>query len=562
MDTTKRLVELGRADLKGRFDPVLDLVRDPFRPDRHQPHASLWYAGASIESGDVSTAERIIEQVLTMQELRGSDSHYGNFRWHYEDEVVIDLNACQFVMEAMLRLRQERLGNELRDRVFASIRLALSEAERLDVHWTYTNIYLLDVHNRILAGQLLRDDDVRRAGEQRLQEWATRTKAVGAPHEFNSPTYAAVDLNCLADIANRAEDAETRELAMEMEHLVWRHTALHWHAPTLQLAGPHSRAYRRDVVGASGFLKVVLYKLLGDERLLAPSPYYEGPDAEGHLIVAGIDYHCPPDAEAMFREPAARDVRETVVLAPRVETVTHITPEFALGTMSRPYGVGDPPEPWPMDNACIAYWRRDGDAPGVLYTRYRVNGGPIGKASSESLPRWMDIWEEGVFRTAQVGSKAIVAYGFMPRGQRSAESLRLDIRLLGLSPGVADDGDAIVLADGEVYVGIVPLKPDNLGHSPHVTMWRDGEETVVSIVNYEGPAKVFWEYRSLSGPFWKENVRNGFALWIASRYEFSSASDFRSALESVGISDETRDTGRVIKFGDVTLEYDLRQMWP
>ncbi len=52
---------------------------------------------------------------------------------------------------------------------------------------------------------------------------------------------------------------------------------------------------------------------------------------------------------------------------------------------------------------------------------------------------------------------------------------------------------------------------------PSVVVWRDGQEFVISIVNYEGPAKVFWEYRSLAGPFYKGNVRNGFALWVAPR---------------------------------------------
>ena len=561
MDTAARLRDLGRADLEARFDSALDLVRDPFQPQRHQPHPSLWLAGALLESGDTGRAERIIDRALALQELREDDPHYGNFRWHYEDEAVVDLNACQFVLEALLRLPFDSLAAGLRDRVFAAMRLALAEAARLDVHWTYTNIHLLDVHNRILAGQLLGDDAIIRAGVSRLRDWARRTIEAGAPHEFNSPTYAAVDLNCLAGIANRAADPAARVIALEMEELVWRHVARHWHAPTMQLAGPHSRAYRRDIVGASGYLKVVLYKLLGDERLLAACPYYEGPDAESHLIVAGIEHHCPPDAEAMFREPGTRAFRETVARDPLTDTITHITPGFALGTMSRPYGVGDPPEHWPMDSACIAYWRRAGEpGHGVLYSRYRINATPAGQPSRDAVPRWLDIWEDGVFRTAQSGGRAIVAYGLAPRGQRPISSLRLDIRLLGPAEPLQYDGGPVVISDGDVHIGIVPLASDNLGHTPPVTAWRDGDETVISITNYEGPAKVFWEYRSLGGPFWKGNVRNGFALWIAPRGDFGSAADFRAALAATPLTDETTSFKRRISFADVTLEYDLRDM--
>ena len=45
-----------------------------------------------------------------------------------------------------------------------------------------------------------------------------------------------------------------------------------------------------------------------------------------------------------------------------------------------------------------------------------------------------------------------------------------------------------------------------LGHEAPAVLWRDGQETVLSIYNYRGPAKVFWEYRTLSGPFFKGNV--------------------------------------------------------
>ena len=558
---SQRLYDIGRADLEARFDPALDLVRDPFLSERHQPHASLWYANYLLESATWRAAERIIERVLSMQELREGDPHYGNFRWHWEDEAVVDLNACQFVLEALLRMPLDKLTADLRTRVHQAMRIALAEAERLDVHWTYTNIHLLDIHNRILAGQLLGDDAAVAAGAGRLHSWAGHTREVGVPHEFNSPTYAAVDLDCLADLANRAHDPATRELALEMEHLVWRHVAAHWHVPTQQLAGPHSRAYRRDVVGASGFLKVVLFKLFGDERLLAPTPYYSGPDAESHYIVAGIDYHCPPDAEAMFREPATRDVRETLALAPLTHGTLRMTPEFALGTMTRPYGVGEPPEPWPMDNACIAYWRRD-VAPGygVLYTRYRINAGPVGQPSRDNVPSWFDIWEDGVFRTAQVGGRTIVAYGMAVRGQRPLSSMRLDIRVLGPDVPEFQPGEPITFADGDAYVGVVPLMPGNLGHSEPLTVWRDGHETVISIVNYEGPPKVFWEYRSLAGPFWKGNVRNGFALWIASRSEHESLDAFHTALAATQLSDETSGPVRRITFGDVSLEYDLRNM--
>ena len=463
------------------------------------------------------------------------------------------------------------------------MRLALVEAERLDVHWTYTNIYLLDVQNSILGGQLLGDAVIRDRGGRRLADWAERTKEAGAPHEFNSPTYAAVQINALATIAQFAEDDATRRLALEMEQFVWRHVARYWHAPTMQPGGPHSRAYRRDVAGASGFLKVLVYKLLGDPRLLAQTPYYSGPDSEGEAMVALTEHHCPPDAERMFREPETRDIVEHA--GPELRLTACVTPEFALGTMSRPYGVGEPPEPWPAHDSCILYFRKPSPPGyGVLYCRYRINAGPLGRPSREGVPSWLDIWDDGVFRTAQGGGRAIVAYGLSPRGQRPIESLRLDIRLMGvLDGGIFADGklaighhgsesrptgvqshSPITISHGDVYIGLIPLEPSRLGHGEPISIRKDGQEFVVSIVNYEDPPKVFWEYRSLAGPFFKGNVKNGFVLSVAPRGDFDTLEAFRADLLAMPLMDETVGSVRRIEWGRgpdrLMLEYDLKEL--
>jgi hypothetical protein len=138
-----------------------------------------------------------------------------------------------------------------------------------------------------------------------------------------------------------------------------------------------------------------------------------------------------------------------------------------------------------------------------------------------------------------------------------------DITIHGLAwdglRGDLDPGTPVVIADGDALIGIIPLDPTHLGHSAPITLWRDGDETVLSIVNYEGTAKSWWEYRSLTGPFWKGNVRNGFALWIAARSDFPDAAAFARALAETPLADSVDHSMRRITFGDVRLEYDLRE---
>lgn len=573
----RSLFEHARRDLSARFDTAVGLVRTEVRPDLHTPRDSLWHALGLLHEGDAATAERIIASVLSMQERRDDDPHYGNFRWWHEDPVVIDLNAVEFMLEGLshILLRfADRLSEGTKRAVFEAMHLGFDAIDRLDVHWTYTNIYLLDVHNSILGGAIIGDPAVVERGARRLRDWAEHTHADGVPNEFNSATYSAVQINALAAIAQFAADASVGGLAREMEQFLWRDVAAHFHARTRQLAGPHSRAYRRDVVGAPDFLKVLLYRVLGDRSLLDDTPYYRGSGREGDTLVALTAYHCPPDALEMMRAEATRELRQT---APRdTSLVTYMTWEFALGTMSRPYGVGDPPEPWPAHNACILYYAKpEPPGYGVLYTRYLVNDRRVGGATYESSGESVDLWEEGAFRAAQSGADAIVAYGLLSRGQKPVHSLRLDVRLLG--PGAQteiiaggrrfdgermeiDAGEPIAIADGDVYIGIIPLDPTRLGHEPPVLVWRDGQETIVSVFNYRGPAKQFWEYRTLSGPFFKGNVRNGIALHVAPRSAYDDIDVFVRALRAIPLADEQRRSARHLRFGAASLDYDLRDL--
>jgi hypothetical protein len=122
--------------------------------------------------------------------------------------------------------------------------------------------------------------------------------------------------------------------------------------------------------------------------------------------------------------------------------------------------------------------------------------------------------------------------------------------------------EPVIVVNGGVYIGIMPLDPSDLGRGSGVLLWQDGEEAVLSIVNYEGPPKQFWEYKSLSGPFWKGNICNGFAIWIAPRSDYATPEEIARALEDTSLSDEIAGNMRRITFGEVTLEYDLREMWP
>ncbi len=87
---------------------------------------------------------------------------------------------------------------------------------------------------------------------------------------------------------------------------------------------------------------------------------------------------------------------------------------------------------------------------------------------------------------------------------------------------------------------------------------------IVSVFNYEGPPKGFWEYRSLGGPFFKGNVKNGVVLRLADRSDNSSLAEFKASLTETPLTDTADGSLRTITFGDgedtVKLTYDLREL--
>ena len=269
---------------------------------------SLAYASVLLrEGGDdaIERAARIIRNVAAMQETDEDDAHYGNFRWFQEDEGVTDLNAVEFVLDhlnTIIRLDAERrLPADARESLRTMMALGLEEIDRLDVHPSYTNIFLSDVCNSVLGGEALDDASHVERGAQRLREWFDFTNASGAPHEFNSPTYAAVDIARMAALAACTRDPEIALRARVAEERLWLHAATHYHPELAQIAGPHSRSYRDGWTGASGYLKLMLWRLLGNDALRRATPYFPKGREEGHTGIALDELHCPPYALEMMR---------------------------------------------------------------------------------------------------------------------------------------------------------------------------------------------------------------------------------------------------------------------
>lgn len=565
--TGRRLFVEGMAAWHARFDEQVGLIEQRTDTGVYHPiRESFGYAYALIQAEGASALPRavsIIRRALQAQERNPANIHYGGFKWMDEDRGVTDLNAVQFVLEQLLPLLidyGEWLSPEVRTELVESVRLGIAEVVRLNVAVWYTNITLLDILNTVLASQVLGDEGLLERGRQRIDEWITYTNRSGAVPEYNSPTYAAVDLAALAELAHRAFDLTVRVKAQVMEERLWLHTVLHYHHPTAQLAGPHSRAYHNDVTGGICMIKRALFRVLGDERLLRRSTYAPQRQDEGSVVAGRCPYHLPRYLERAMREKPDRfSVAETAVAETGIDLMTFMTPSYALGTAS----VGHHPQ----NNRLILYYCVPKPRlVGVLFSRYIVNEKVFGSyyhPTDRSMANNLN--DEGMFWGVQHQNKSIALYALEPQYE-PVHSLKTEVYMLDAAaldevwvndtpvtlhstPLRVYPHDAILIADGDVYIAVLPLEPTNLGDDAPILLSERNGELVLSIYNYyRGEAKRFWEYASLSGPFYRQNIRAGFILEVGDRAEYGDFATFRRHILHSAIEDRLDDSVRTVRY--------------
>jgi hypothetical protein len=563
--------------MRARFDPELELIAERGADAFHPVRESLSYAYVLLQAQGrdaLAQAQRILRRALGAQERQADNIHCGGFKWMWEDQGVTDLNAVQFALEQILPLYLDYgdwLDAELRAEMLHAVRLGAAELERLDVSVAYTNIALLDTLNTVLAGQVLGDAHLLERGRRRLDEWIAFTCRSGAVPEYNSPTYGGVDLQALAELAERAADPVVALKARLMYERLWLHIATHYHHPSAQLAGPHSRAYHNDVTGGICSIKLSLYRVLEDERLLQPSTYAAHRQTPGSVRRAPDPALLPTYLRRLLAaKPQPYLVQETADVDAGVDLYTYMTPTYALGSVSTSSQA--------QADRLILYYRKDA-APGygVLFSRYLLNEKSFGSfyhATDRSTAN--NINEEGQFWGMQHENKSIALYGLLPQHE-PVHSLKTEVFILnragldalwvngapvGSLPLELAPLDTLLVADGNTFIALRPLAPSNLGRrAPIILQERDGE-LALSIYNYyQGEAKRFWEYSALGGPFYKGNLRAGYILEVGDRAQFGDFEAFRIHIERGAIEDRMQGSRRVVRYASgadlLEIEVDL-----
>ena len=340
----------------------------------HPTRQTLLYAAALFDSGEPERIRRgreILPAVIALQDQDPASKTCGVWPWYLEEPLEKmappDLNGADFCGVPLLAVwlgHRARLGEPLAGQVRESIRHAARAIERRNVAPDYTNIALMGTYVTLVAAQEFKLADLRAYAKERLRRLHDFIVSQGSLTEYNSPTYTIVALVELAQMLQHVRDARDRQQIAALHELAWKHAATHFHPPTRQWAGPHSRSYETDLRKRRATLAFL------EAALGGKADFHLGDPLPLDLDAGRLALECPRKLTRYYTEFAGpRQVVETFAQAdpktpgaknPVVGT-TYLHARYTLGSVNR----GDF---WKQRRPLLAYW---GSAQRCAYLRVR-----------------------------------------------------------------------------------------------------------------------------------------------------------------------------------------------
>ena len=430
----------------------------------HPLRDAFAYAYLLTESEDPAhheRASRIIQKSITAQDTNPDHEWYGIWPYFYEEPLEEmerpDWNWADFCTSEMLFIlfkHPECLDSSLNDTIKESFLHATNAIRKRDVTGSYTNICALGSFVTLAAARYYEWEDLWAYAIDRLRRFAAYTDQTGSFNEYNSPTYAFVTMRSLANILTYVDEPEVQRLAGRLHERVWFSLAKHFHAPTRQMAGPHSRSYATPL---NDNAKLALQ--IGTQGLLD----YFTPDNVPGSAPFPERMVCPDQLLSHFKsltEPT--QTHECFIVSnnniPFVQGTTYLHPDFTLGTVNQS-------DFWHQRRPFVAYW---GNANSEQFIQMRGQKNNHDFTSANSA-------------TVQSGPCALTVMNFLTKAgdrhpslnmikedQFEAEDMRLRLQISGVpnDPQIHINGQPAQIGDsfainnrvtldlGGVYLGV------------------------------------------------------------------------------------------------------------
>lgn len=467
--------------------------------DVHPTRLSLNYAAALLETAErwrIDRARDILRTVLSLQDVDPGSRTYGIWPWYLEEPLgkmsSPDWNWADVCGAALLMVwtgSRKALGPELERSVSSAIVHAAQSIQQRNVQPGETSIAVMGTGVTLIAAQELRLPELRGYARERLRALYDAVLSVGSFSEYNSPTDTIVMLQELARMLLLVRDSRDRALITAVHDLAWKHVATHFHAPTQQWAGPHSRSDETNLAANHGTLAFLQKACQGKVTFHHADPLALNLDA------VRLPLSCPRKWNNYFLTlGSARQVVERFIPADPAKPgarsavigTTWLHPRFTLGSVNR----GDF---WAQRRPLVVYWGNP-SAPRFLQARFLRNGQDFSSALFFSAQHEGHLLGAVAFATDH--GDAHPSLDPIQDGEIRASDLRFSLRLGGALGrctvrALGDPHRTVLIQDEEVRWVLRPVA-DGWEGAPFV--WDQPSlmlADAISAVGYHGEEKTF-----------------------------------------------------------------------
>jgi hypothetical protein len=381
----------------------------------HEVRGSMNYAVGLLDLGDPKYGQRafdIIRKVISLQDTVRANKTYGIWPYYLEEPLATkkspaDWNWADFNGVSLLDAymgHQQILPADLKEIIKNSLIRAAESIQKRDVGPGYTNIAIMGTYMTYMTSYLFDLPEMKEYAETRLHNFYDYTLENGYT-EYNSPTYTIVALDELDRMKRHIVEPDAKKKIDYLYDLAWEMVARHYHKPSGQWAGPHSRSY-------SSLLRPSVYSILDE----ASGGKIKVPVTEKRADVK-IKHQIPARLLPYFLDPKyPRTERDVLKMDdPQIIGTSYFIEKYALSTANRS-------SLWNQRRPFIAYWGTP-EAPHYLQVRLMHDNYDFSSASFYSDQKENKVLAAITFLTN--GGDKHISIDRLSEGKFKAKDLRL-----------------------------------------------------------------------------------------------------------------------------------------
>lgn len=315
----------------------------------HEVRASFSYAVGLLDLGDPQYEQRafdIIRKTITLQDTISANKTCGIWPYYLEEPLATkkspaDWNWADFNGVSLLDVymgHQDKLPADLKATIRTSLIYAARSIQKRDVQPGYTNIAIMGTYVTYLVSHLFDLPDMQTYATNRLQKFYDYTLQRGFT-EYNSPTYTIVALDELDRMKRHIIDKDAKPKIDRLYRTGWEIIAKHYHKPSGQWAGPHSRSYSTLLTpSVTG-----VFKQASGGKIDLPGAMPR-PDVK-------IKHRIPADLLPYFLAPKYPRTQTDNLTTdePKIIGTTYLTDQYALSSANRS-------NLWNQRRPFLVYW--------------------------------------------------------------------------------------------------------------------------------------------------------------------------------------------------------------